>query len=141
MAKTLNVTLAYVSPHDKGPNRAERAIRTAKNHLIAVRAGFHRDCPTIYLDKCLEQIEMTLNIIHPFEYDPTISALDGVFGHTFNFKLHPIAPVGAKVLTWGSPEYRGTWADHGVEAVYTLDRQSTISALSMCGSRTRPRHE
>jgi hypothetical protein len=118
MAKTLHVALSFVSPYDKGPNRAERAIRTAKNHLIAVRAGFHGDCPTVYLDKCLQQIEMTLNIIHPYEYDPCISAYEGVLGHTFNFKLHPIAPVGAKVLTWDSPDHRGTWADHGVEAVY-----------------------
>ncbi len=72
MAKQLDITLAYVPPHDKSPNRAERAIRTAKNHLIAVRAGFHRDCPTTYIDKCIFQIEMTLNIIHPYEYDPTI---------------------------------------------------------------------
>jgi hypothetical protein len=118
MAATLNVTLGFVPPHDKSPNRAERAIRTAKNHLIAARAGFHRDCPTIYLDKCVQQIEMVLNLIHPYEYDPTISAYQGVRGHTVNFQQHPIAPVGSKVLTWDSPSLRGTWADHGVEAVY-----------------------
>ena len=118
MAATLNVTLGFVPPHDKSPNRAERAIRTGKYHLIAARAGFHRDCPTIYLDKCVQQIEMVLNLIHPYEYDPTISAYQGVFGHTVNFQQHPIAPVGSKVLTWDSPSLRGTWADHGVEAVY-----------------------
>jgi hypothetical protein len=118
IAKTIDVQLAFVSPHDKSPNRAERAIRTAKNHLISARAGFHRDCPTIFLDKCLGQIEMALNLVYPFEYDPTISAYEGVFGHTFNFQQHPVAPVGAKILTWDSPEIRGTWADHGVEAIY-----------------------
>jgi hypothetical protein len=82
----LLVRLDFVPPNDKGPNRAERAIRTAKNHLISARAGFHKDCPTMYLDKCLFQIEMALNLLHPFEYDPTISAYQGVFGHTFNFK-------------------------------------------------------
>jgi hypothetical protein len=41
-----------------------------------------------------------------------------VYGTTFNFQQHPIAPVGCKVLTWDSPEHRGTWDDHGVEAVY-----------------------
>jgi hypothetical protein len=118
MAKAMDIQFAFVPPHDKSPNRAERAIRTAKNHLISSRAGFHRDCPTIFLDKCLRQIEMTLNLVHPFEYDPTISAYEGVFGQTFNFQQHPIAPVGAKILTWDSPEIRGTWADHGVEAIY-----------------------
>ena len=86
-ATTMNVELAFVvPPHDKSPNRAERAIRTAKNHLISARAGFHKDCPTIYLDKCLFQIEMALNLLHSFEYDPTISAYQGLFGHTFNFQ-------------------------------------------------------
>jgi hypothetical protein len=61
---------------------------------------------------------MALNLVHPFEYDPTISAYEGVFGHTFNFQQHSIAPVGEKILTWDSPEIRGAWADHGVEAIY-----------------------
>ncbi len=89
MAKAMDIQFAFVPPHDK-------------NHLISARAGFHRDCSTIFLDKCLRQIEMTLNLVHPFEYDPTISANEGVFGQTFNFQQHPIAPVGAKILTWDS---------------------------------------
>jgi hypothetical protein len=48
--KDLRLTLSSISPYDKAPNRAERAIRTAKNHIIAVRAGFHRDCPATYLE-------------------------------------------------------------------------------------------
>ena len=39
-------------------------------------------------------------------------------GYKYNFKQHPIAPVGSKVLTWDCPEHRGTWADHGIQAVY-----------------------
>jgi hypothetical protein len=47
----------------------------------------------------MTQIEMTLNIIHPYEYDPQISAYEGVHGESHDFNAHPIAPVGAKVLT------------------------------------------
>jgi hypothetical protein len=72
----------------------------------------------MYLDKCLGQIELTLNVVRPYDYDPTKSAFEGVMGYKFNFKHHPIAPVGSKVLTWDCPEYRGTWADHGIQAVY-----------------------
>jgi hypothetical protein len=46
---------------------AERAIRTEQNHMISVRAGFDPACPDNFLDKCLFQIEMTLNTLHPFE--------------------------------------------------------------------------
>jgi hypothetical protein len=61
-AITLKLKLGHVTPYAHQANRAERAIRTSKNHIIAARAGLHPDCPTIYLDKCLLQIEMTLSI-------------------------------------------------------------------------------
>ena len=118
-AEELKLTIEYIAPEVKRPNRAERAIRTAKNHIIATRAGFHPDFSHIYLDKCLPQMELALNIIHPFEYDETISAYQGIYNKTFNFKHHPIAPLGCKVLTWDSPDNRGSWADHGIEAMYT----------------------
>jgi hypothetical protein len=118
IAKKLELKMDLVPPFVKNPNRTKRAIRTGENHIIATRAGFHLHCPHVYLDKCLMQIELTLNIIRPFEYDPTVSAYEGLLKHTFNFKAHPIAPVGTKVLTWDAPDHRGSWADHGVEAVY-----------------------
>jgi hypothetical protein len=40
-ATILHLTWELVNPYQKEPNRAERAIRTAKNHIIATRAGFH----------------------------------------------------------------------------------------------------
>ncbi len=110
--------MSLVTAYQKEPNRAERAIQTVKHHIIATKAGFHRDCPHIYLDKCLPQIEITLNMLHPFEYDPTISAYHGVLRKPFNFMSHPIAPAGSKVLTWDSPDTRGPWADHGTEGIY-----------------------
>ncbi len=118
MSKQLDVTWELVPPFSKSPNRSERAIRTAKNHMISTRAGFHLDCPPMYLDKCLAQIEMTLNIVRPYEYDDNMSAYEGLHGTKFNFRHHPIAPVGTKVLTWDAPDHRGSWADHDVPAVY-----------------------
>jgi hypothetical protein len=77
------------------------------------------------------QIEMTLNIIHPYEYDPRISAYEGVHGESHDFNAHPIAPVGAKVLTWDAPEHRGTWDDHGVEAVYLEPALNQLRAFEV----------
>ncbi len=85
IAEELDLKLDLVNPHQKEPNRAKRAIRTAKNHMIAVRAGFHSECPVTFLDRCLFQIELTLNIVHPLEYNPLVSAHHGLFGHRFNF--------------------------------------------------------
>jgi hypothetical protein len=118
LAVELNLKWELVNLYQKEPNCAERAIRTGKKHIIAVRAGFHKECPNTFIDRCLFQIELTLNILHPFEYDPAVSAHHGVFLDRFDFVRHPIAPVGAKVLTWDSPETRGSWADHGVHGIY-----------------------
>ena len=131
LAASMNLRWELVPPFVKNPNRAERAIRTAKNHIIATRAGFHPDCPHTYLDKCLTQIELTLNIVRPFDYDPTKSAYEGLTGCSYNFDQHPIAPVGAKVLTWDSPTHRGTWADHGVEAVYLGPAENHLRAFEV----------
>ena len=57
-------------------------------------------------------------MLHPFEYDPKISAYHGVLRKPFNFMRHPVAPAGSKVLTWDSPDTRGSWADHGTEGIY-----------------------
>ncbi len=118
LATELNLKWDIVNPYQKEPNRAERAIRTGKNHIIATRAGFHNDCPKTFIDRCLFQIELTLNVIHPFEYDPSISAHHGLLRQRFDFARHPIAPAGSKVLTWGSLDTRGSWADHGINGIY-----------------------
>jgi hypothetical protein len=90
----------------KRANRAERSIRTAKNHIIATRAGFLLDFSHAILDKCLPQMDLALNIIHPFEYDNSISAYGGIHRAKFDFKRYPIAPLGCKVPTWDTPENR-----------------------------------
>ena len=118
IADELGLKWELVNPYQKEANRAERAIRTGKNHLIAVRAGFHPDFPSTHIDRCLFQVELTLNLLHPFEYDPAISAHYGLLGSRFDFARHPIAPIGAKVFTWDSPDNRGSWADHGIPGIY-----------------------
>jgi hypothetical protein len=74
--------------------------------------------PTYIWTNVLSKLSLPFNIVRPFDYDQFKSAHEGLTGCSYNFQRHPIAPVGAKVLTWDSPSHRGTWADHGVEAVY-----------------------
>ncbi len=99
-AGDLDINIELISTEAKRANRAERAIRTAKNHIIATRARFHPDFSHAFLDKCLPQIELTLNVIHPFEYDDSISAYEGIQRAKSDFKRHPITPLGCKILTW-----------------------------------------
>jgi hypothetical protein len=114
----LEMEFTSIAPEVKRPNRAERAIRTAKNQIIASRAGFHPDCSDAYLDKCLPQIVITLSFIHHFEYNDSISAYHGVHGKRFNFN------------------HRQTIADLGWTAAskqYVSDLPWIISELSTFG--------
>jgi hypothetical protein len=58
VAVELDIHIEFISTEAKRINRAERAIRTAKNHIVATRAGFHPDFSRTFLDKCLPQIEL-----------------------------------------------------------------------------------
>jgi hypothetical protein len=60
-----------------------------------------------------------------------LSQYEGLTGCLYNFQQHPIAPVGAKVLTWDSSSHRGTWADHGVEAVYLGPAENHLRAFEV----------
>ncbi len=64
-------------------------------------------------------MELALNVIHPFEYDDSISAYEVIHCAKFDFKRHPIAPLECKVLTWDAPENRESCVDHGIEGMYT----------------------
>jgi hypothetical protein len=52
-------------------------------------------------------------------------------GCSYNCEKHPIAPVGAKVITWDFPSHLGTWADHGVEAIYLGPAENHLRAFEV----------
>jgi hypothetical protein len=140
MALQLHVKWDLISPYVKNPNRSERAIRTAKNHMISARAGFHPDCPPAYLDKCLFPIEMTLNIVRPFEYDSmsrrtrVCTELHSIFD---TIQL-PLSESERRSLR-GTPP---TTAGHGLTTASPLciwAPHSTTIARSTCGYLPPPR--
>jgi hypothetical protein len=105
-ALELDIHIEFISTESKRANHAERAIRTAKNHIITTRAGFHPD----FSHALLHQMKLALNVIHSFEYDDNISAYEGIHRAKFEFKRHPIAPLGCKVGCAGKQRIvGGSW--------------------------------
>lgn len=111
-------SVQYLPPSNHRANKAERAIRDAKNHLISILATVHPDFPLAQWDELLEQAELTLNHLRPYRPNPTICAYEGLHRSKFDFLAHPIAPLGTKVLVHESPDTRGTWDPHGVAGFY-----------------------
>jgi len=115
--RTAKIAIQYVPPHVHRANRAERAIRTFKNHLIATLAGAHPSFPLYLWDQTLEQVELTLNLLRPAHRDPNISAFHALRG-MFDFHAHPFAPIGMRVAVHLKPNVRSSWEHHAARAYY-----------------------
>ena len=116
--KRQGVRTQYCSPGMHRANRAERSIQTLKIHTISTLCTTAKDFPLTLWDKLLPQIELCLNHLHPYKPNPTISAYAGLNGGAHDFRAHPIAPAGSKVLIHDKPGIRGSWAPHGVPGFY-----------------------
>jgi hypothetical protein len=108
----------YFPPRNHRANRAERCIRTWKNHFIATLATASPKFPVPHWNDIVPLAEITLNCLLPWQPNPAISAYHGLTGAPFDFRAHPIAPAGTAILAHEAPEVRGTWAGHGVPGFY-----------------------
>jgi hypothetical protein len=108
-----NITPEYVAPGDHRTLTAERAIRTAKNHLISIMAGADEDCP-----KSLWDEEITLNSMRAFYGNDSISAYEGITGHAYDISKNPLCVFGTKTLAFNPPGERGSWSNHGTLTYY-----------------------
>jgi hypothetical protein len=104
-------------PEDHRSNAAERAIRTAKNHLAAGWYSTDEKFPMYLWDKTIPHAELTLNLLRGSRVAPQLSAWEQIHGR-FDFNLHPIAPPGIKVMAHLKPGTRESWSPHAIEAWY-----------------------
>ena len=112
-----NIDFQLAPPGIHRRNAAERAIRTAKNHLIAAFCSVDPNFPMHLWCRLLDQANITLNLLRGSRVNPKLSAYAQVHGH-FDFNRTPLAPPGTFVLGHEKPSKRGTWDPHAVEAWY-----------------------
>ena len=65
----------------------------------------------------LSQILLCLNHLTPFAPNPEVSAYAGIHGGQHNFRAHPIAPAGTRIIIHDKPANRASWP-HGVPGFY-----------------------
>jgi hypothetical protein len=116
--KSKNIKIQYCAPGQHRANKAERAIRTFKNHFIATLCTTSTSFPLSLWDELLPQAELCLNHLIPYSLNFRISAYAGIHGASFDFKAHPIAPAGCAVIVHEKPAIRASWAPHGVSGYY-----------------------
>ena len=95
--KKRGIKIQFCPPSNHRTLKAERAVQTAKNHIISSFCTADPDYPMNEWDLFMPQIEMTLNLMRGSAINPTISAWHHVNG-IFKWTHTPIAPIGMKVI-------------------------------------------
>ncbi|MGL5934509.1 MAG: hypothetical protein ACRCZI_02680, partial [Cetobacterium sp.] len=104
-------------PGEHRSNAAERAIRTAKNHLKAGWWSMDKNFPMHLWDRTIPQAEITLNLLRGSQINPKLSAHEQLNGR-FDYNSTPLAPPGVKVLAHARAGKRSTWATNAFDAWY-----------------------
>ena len=114
----VNVSIEYVPPNTHRRNRAERAIRDWKGHLISCLDNVDKDFRMSLWCELLPQIELTLEHLRPYLPNPSISSYEGIYDRKYDFIAHPIHPPGVKVIILDPVTTRESWAPHGLTGFY-----------------------
>ena len=103
-----------VPPEVHRRNIAERAIRTFKDHFLAILAGVASNFPGYLWDHLLEQAEITVNLLRQATLNPRISAWE-YFNGPFDYNVTPLGPLGSRVIIHNKAGSRRSWDFRGVE--------------------------
>jgi hypothetical protein len=109
-SKEINFHLAPPGIHRR--NTTERAIRTAKNHIIAIFSSCDPNFPMHLWCRLIPQANITLNLLRGSRVNPKLSAYAQVHG-PFDFNRTPLAPPVTFVLGHDKPDKQKNWDTHG----------------------------
>ena len=128
---TENIHIQLLPPNNHRASKAERAIRTFKNHYISILCGLDPSFPLTAWDELLAQAELTLNLLRSSHANPHISAWQQVHGRPYRYLSTPIAPLGTSVVIFEPPSTRASWAPHGKVGWYVGPAMSHYRCFSI----------
>eukprot|EP00804_Cyclotella_cryptica_P026520 CCRYP_008139-RA/>CCRYP_008139-RA protein AED:0.40 eAED:0.40 QI:0/0/0/1/0/0/3/0/289 len=131
-----NTTHQYPPPDINRTNPAEHAIRTWKNHFVAIRAGTPSTYRLPNWCKDFEQTDITLNMMCPCTQNPKLLAHEAMEG-MFSFDSTPMAPIGTVCMVHVKPSQRQTWGYYAIKAQYfapTLSHYRCIKVVTDTGA-------
>jgi hypothetical protein len=102
---TWQAKFQLVPPDMHRHNRAERAIRTFKDHFLAILANVDPLFPPYLWDLLLPQAKLTLNLLRQSALNPRIPAWE-FFEGPFDYNKIPLGPVGYCILIHAKPVTR-----------------------------------
>jgi hypothetical protein len=129
-------TFQLVPPDMHHRNRAEQAIRTFKDHFLAILSGVDAACPPHLWDLLLPQAELTLNLLRQSTLNPRISAWE-FFQGPFDFNKMPLGPVGCWVLTHAKPATQRSWGFHAKNGSYIGPAMDSYRCFKLVNADTK----
>ena len=111
------MTYQLVPPDDHRWNISERAIQTAKSHVVYVLCGVDPNLPMHLWDLLIPKMEIQLNLLPQLRAVPKILAYAHHYG-PHNYNAHPLAPLGCAVEYHVKPSTRASWGTHAVSGFY-----------------------
>jgi hypothetical protein len=96
---------------DRVPPNQKRAIQTFRNHFLSILVGTHPNFPINQWHHLLTQTEATLNMLHAWPDNMTISAYHGIHRRPYDFLSHPMAPCGPLLAAHDPGSEK--WDNHG----------------------------
>ena len=91
-------------------NTTDSAIRTFKDHSIAVRTVCDPKFPACLWCRLIRHAEIALNLLRTTRIQPKILAFTLLYG-LFTYNRTPISPPGTKILVRKKLKQQGTWQD------------------------------
>jgi hypothetical protein len=107
-----HVAFQRVPPKEHRVNAAERAIRTFKNHFVAILCTVDSRFPLSEWDRLLPQAELTINLLRSSRIHPSLSAYASLHGN-FDFNRTPVAPPGTRIVAHVAADTRTSFGQHG----------------------------
>ena len=130
------IDFQLVPPVQHRRNAAERAIRTWKNHFIAILATADDGFPLHLWDRLIFQANLTLNLLRGSRLNPALSAWAQIFGH-YDYNRTPIAPLGTHVLAHENASTRLSWGAHAQEGWYVGPATESYRCFTIWLDETR----
>jgi hypothetical protein len=119
----------YVAPGIHRQNRSERAIRHAKNCIMAMCHTVDPTFPTVsLLETVVDQAEILINQLRPWYDDRSVNAWTGINNASHDHLAHPLSIFGMQCVALENP--RPSWGAHGKDGYYVGCRAS-ITTLSV----------
>ena len=134
--KANQVIFQLVPPNVHRKNAAEQAIRTFKNHFIAILCAVHPDFPLSLWCHLLPQTEMTLNMLRLCRLNPKLSAYTALEGE-FSYNHTLLVPLGAKVIVHDLHDKRLSWAPHRHYGWLISPAMEHYRCFKVCNPKTK----